>query len=153
MKNELKKILLVEGDPHDVELTLAAMAEHNLANQIVVVNDGAEALDYLYRRNKFQSRREGHPVLILLDLKMPKVNGLEVLKIVKNDPQLKSIPIAMLTSSSEEPDLVECYQHGANAYVVKPVDFQEFMTAVKGLGVFWAAINKPPPGSDLGPYK
>jgi CheY-like chemotaxis protein len=140
----LKKILLVEDDPRDVELTLAALAEHNLANQVMVVRDGAEALDYLYRREKFKNRANGHPVLVLLDMKLPKVNGLEVLKIIKADEQLKIIPVVVLSSSRETPDVVECYRHGVNAYVVKPVDFTEFMKAVKLLGVFWAAINVPP---------
>jgi CheY-like chemotaxis protein len=148
MSNALKKILLVDDDPGDVELTLAGLSEYKLANQVAVVSDGAEALDYLYRRNNHQTRPEGHPIFILLDLKMPRVSGLEVLKILKSDAQLKVIPIVVLTSSREEPDLVKCYQLGVNAYVVKPVDFAEFMNAVTGLGVFWAAINEPPPGSN-----
>jgi CheY-like chemotaxis protein len=147
MKNQLKTILLVEDDPHDVELTLAALAAAKLANPVTVVNDGAEALDYLYRRNKFKTRPEDPPVVVLLDLKMPKVNGLEVLKIVKADASLKIIPVVMLTSSREEPDLIECYKQGVNAYVVKPVDFTEFMDAVRRLGIFWAAINELPAGS------
>ena len=141
----IKKILLVEDDPRDVELTLAALAEHNLANQVAVVRDGAEALDYLYCRGKFKTRAAGHPVLVLLDLKLPKVSGLEVLKIIKADEHLKIIPVVVLSSSRETPDLVECYKLGVNAYVVKPVDFAEFMKAVKQLGVFWAAVNEPPP--------
>jgi CheY-like chemotaxis protein len=141
----LKKILLVEDDPRDVELTLAALEEHNLANKVAVVCDGAEALDYVYRRGKFKTRAGGHPVLVLLDLKLPKVSGLEVLKIIKADEHLKIIPVVVLSSSRETPDLAECYQHGVNAYVVKPVDFAEFMKAVKLLGIFWAAINEPPP--------
>ena len=141
----IKKILLVEDDPRDVELTLAALKEHNLANQVAVVRDGAEALDYLYCREKFKTRANGHPVLVLLDLKLPKVSGLEVLKIIKADEQLKVIPVVVLSSSRETPDVVECYRHGVNAYVVKPVDFAEFMKAVKLLGIFWAAINEPPP--------
>jgi CheY-like chemotaxis protein len=141
----LKSILLVEDDRRDVELTLAALEENNLANQVFVVHDGAEALDYLYRRGPFQTREGGNPVAVLLDLKMPKVNGLEVLKIIKADKNLKMIPIVVLTSSREAPDVIECYQHGVNAYVVKPVDFSEFMKAVKQLGIFWAAVNEPPP--------
>ena len=141
----IKNILLVEDDPRDVELTLAALEEHNLANTVVVVNDGAEALDYLYYRGKFSTRARGHPVVVLLDLKMPKVNGLEVLKTIKADADLKIIPVVALSSSRETPDLIQCYKHGANAYVVKPVDFAEFMKAVKHLGIFWAAINEPPP--------
>lgn len=141
----LKNILLVEDDPRDVELTLAALDEHHLANQIEVVNNGAEALDYLYCRGKFNNRTVGNPILVLLDLKMPKVSGLEVLKTIKADAQLKIIPVVVLSSSRETPDLVQCYQHGVNAYVVKPVDFGEFVNAVKQLGIFWAAVNEPPP--------
>jgi CheY-like chemotaxis protein len=141
----IKNILLVEDDPHDVELTLTALEEHHLANRVMVVCDGTEALDYLYRRGKYKMRGGGDPILVLLDLKMPKVSGLEVLKIIKADEQLKIIPVVMLSSSRETPDLVECYKHGVNAYVVKPVDFSEFMKAVKQLGIFWAAINEPPP--------
>jgi CheY-like chemotaxis protein len=141
----LKNILLVEDDPRDVELTLAALDEHHLANQIEVVNNGAEALDYLFRRGKFNNRASGNPILVLLDLKMPKVSGLEVLKTIKADSQLKIIPVVVLSSSRETPDLVQCYQHGVNAYVVKPVDFGEFVDAVKQLGIFWAAVNEPPP--------
>jgi CheY-like chemotaxis protein len=129
--NELKSILLVEDNPNDVELTLEALAEHNLANEVVVVNDGAEALDYLYRRGKFRMRARGHPAVVLLDLKMPKVDGLEVLQTIKTDEELKTIPVVMLTSSREEKDLVESYKLGVNAYVVKPVDFQQFIDAVK----------------------
>ena len=141
----IKKILMVEDDPRDVELTLAALEEHHLANQVAVVRDGAEALDYLYRRGKFKARAAGLPVLVLLDLKLPKVSGLEVLKIIKADEDLKMIPVVMLSSSREVRDMVGCYKHGVNAYVVKPVDFAEFMKAVKQLGLFWAAINEPPP--------
>ena len=140
----IKKILLVEDDPRDAELTLAALAEHNLANQVMVVHDGAEALDYLFCRGKFKDRANGHPILVLLDLKLPKVNGLEVLKAIKADEQLKILPVVVLSSSRETPDVAECYRHGVNAYVVKPVDFAEFMKAVKLLGIFWAAINEPP---------
>jgi CheY-like chemotaxis protein len=141
----IKHILLVEDDPRDVELTLAALDEHNLANQVAVVHDGEEALDYLYCRGKFIGRANGPPVVVLLDLKMPKVSGLEVLKIIKADAQLSSVPVVVLTSSREEPDLIESYKHGVNAYVVKPVDFSEFSKAVKRVGIFWAAINEPPP--------
>jgi CheY-like chemotaxis protein len=141
----LKNILLVEDDPRDVELTLAALEEHHLANQIEVVNNGAEALDYLYCRGNFTHRLGGNPILVLLDLKMPKVSGLKVLKTIKADAQLKIIPVVVLSSSRETPDLVQCYQHGVNAYVVKPVDFGEFVDAVKHLGIFWAAVNEPPP--------
>ena len=142
-----KKILLVEDDPRDVELTLAALAEHQLANEVMVLRDGAEALDYFFRRGNFLGRAGGEPLAVLLDLKMPRVTGIEVLRAVKADAMLKTIPIIMLTSSREEPDLVQCYQLGVNAYVVKPVDFLDFMDAIKGLGLFWAAINEPPAGS------
>jgi CheY-like chemotaxis protein len=142
---DIKNILLVEDDLRDVELTLAALEEHHLANAVFVVHDGAEALDYLYHREKFLGRSPGNPVLVLLDNKMPKVSGLEVLKTMKADPNLKMIPVVVLTSSRETPDMVEFYQHGVNAYVVKPVDFHEFMAAVRQLGVFWAAVNEPPP--------
>ena len=141
----LKNILLVEDDPRDVELTLAALEEHRLANKVVVVRDGEQALDYLYHRGEFKKRAGGNPILVLLDLKMPKVNGLEVLTIIKDDEQLKTIPVVVLSSSRETPDVAGCYQHGVNAYVVKPVDFAEFMKAVKQLGIFWAAVNEPPP--------
>jgi len=145
----LKKILLVEDDPRDVELTLAALEENHLANRVAVACDGAEALDYLLHRGKFKMRPGGNPVLILLDNKMPKVNGLEVLKIIKADEHLKIIPVVVLTSSRETPDLIEFYKHGVNAYVVKPVDFSEFMEAVKKLGIFWAVVNQPPPGGQI----
>ena len=139
-----KNILLVEDDLRDVDLTLAALEEYNLANKVFVVNDGAEALDYLYRRRKFETRAGGDPLFVLLDNKMPKVSGLEVLKIIKADVHLRIIPVVVLTSSRETPDMVEFYKHGVNAYVVKPVDFNEFMAAVKKLGVFWAAVNEAP---------
>ncbi len=147
MEKPLGRILLVEDDAHDVELTLNALGEYNLANEVVVVRDGAEALDYLYRRGEFRLRAEGNPVVVLLDLKMPKVDGREVLRTVKADDQFRAIPVVMLTSSREESDLVESYKLGANAYVVKPVDFHEFVNAIKQLGVFWAVANEPPPGS------
>ena len=145
---KFKDILLVEDDPRDVELTLAALEENHLANRVAVACDGAEALDYLLHRGKFKMRPGGNPVLILLDNKMPKVNGLEVLKIIKADEHLKIIPVVVLTSSRETPDLIDFYKHGVNAYVVKPVDFAEFMKAVRQLGIFWAAVNEPPP--DIG---
>jgi CheY-like chemotaxis protein len=145
--NELRSILLAEDNPNDVELTLAAFSEHNLANQVFVVSDGEEALDYLYRRGRFKQRVTGNPAVVLLDLKMPKVDGLEVLHAIKQDENLKNIPVVMLTSSREEPDLVRSYQLGVNAYVVKPVEFQSFMDAVKQIGAFWALYNEPPPGS------
>jgi CheY-like chemotaxis protein len=141
----IKNILLVEDDPADVQLTLSALEDNHLANRVAVVENGEEALDYLYRRGKFKMRSGGNPVVILLDNKMPKVNGLEVLKIIKADEHLKIIPVVVLTSSRETPDLVEFYKYGVNAYVVKPVDFSEFMQAIKNLGIFWAAINEPSP--------
>lgn len=141
------KILLVEDDSNDVELTLSALAENHLANEVFVVNDGEEALDYLYYQGSYESREEGNPALMLLDLKLPKVDGMEVLRRVKTDPALKMIPVVMLTSSREEQDLVRSYDLGTNGYVVKPVDFQSFVKAVSGLGLFWAIINHPPPGS------
>lgn len=143
--NPIHSILLAEDSSSDVELTLAAFAEHKLANKIEVVDDGAEALDYLYCRGKFKQRTTGNPALLLLDLKMPKVDGLEVLRQIKQDAKLKSIPVVMLTSSREEPDLQRSYQLGVNAYVVKPVEFQSFVDAVKQIGAFWVLYNEPPP--------
>jgi CheY-like chemotaxis protein len=143
----LGRILMVEDDPKDVELTMTALEGYNLANEVVVTRDGEEALDYLYRRGKYNTRSSDHPAVILLDLKLPKVDGLEVLRQVKSDETLKIIPVVVLTSSHEEKDLVSSYQLGVNAYVVKPVDFHEFVNAIKELGVFWAIINAAPPGS------
>lgn len=145
--NTLGRILIVEDDPRDVELTLTALDEYNLANTVVVTRDGQEALDYLYRRGQFHARSDGNPAVMLLDLKLPKVDGLEVLKQVRSDERLKMIPVVVLTSSHEEKDMMRSYKLGVNAYVVKPVDFHEFVNAVKELGVFWAVINEPPPGS------
>jgi CheY-like chemotaxis protein len=142
-----KRILLVEDDPQDVELTLTALGEYNLANEIVVARDGVEALDYLYRRGTFAQRPEGNPVVILLDLKMPRVGGIQVLRQLKADGQLRLIPVVVLTSSGESRDLEACYRLGVNAYVVKPVRFVEFVEAVKQIGVFWLLTNEPPPGS------
>jgi CheY-like chemotaxis protein len=142
---ELKRILLAEDNANDVELTLAALRENHVINEIIVVRDGAEALDYLHRRNAYAARVGDNPALILLDLKMPKVDGIEVLRQVKSDPALKMIPVVVLTSSREEQDLVRSYDLGVNAYVVKPVDFHEFMEAVKLLGGFWAVVNETPP--------
>jgi DNA-binding response OmpR family regulator len=143
----LGRILLVEDDPKDVELTLTALDEYKLANEVVVAHDGEEALDYLYYRGKFEARSNDNPAVLLLDLKLPKVDGLEVLQQMKSDAKLKMIPVVVLTSSHEEKDMVTSYKLGVNAYVVKPVDFHEFVNAVKELGVFWALINEPPPGS------
>jgi CheY-like chemotaxis protein len=141
------RILLVEDDPRDIELTLTALEEYNLTNEVVVASDGAEALDYLYCRGKFKSRSSENPSVLLLDLKLPKVDGMEVLQQVKSDEKLKMIPVVVLTSSREERDKISSYKLGVNAYVVKPVDFHEFVNAIKELGVFWAIINEPPPGS------
>src|ERR1700741_1854240 len=143
----LGRILLVEDDPKDVELTLTALEEYHLANEVVVARDGEEALDYLYRRGSFATRSNDNPAVLLLDLKLPKVDGLEVLQQIKSDEHLKIIPVVVLTSSHEEKDMMRSYKLGVNAYVVKPVDFHEFVNAVKELGVFWAVINEPPPGS------
>src|SRR6202158_5542865 len=143
----LGRILLVEDDPKDVELTLTALDEYNLANEVVVARDGEEALDYLYYRGNFTMRSNESPAVLLLDLKLPKVDGLEVLKQIKSDDKLKMIPVVVLTSSHEERDMVASYKLGVNAYVVKPVDFHEFVNAIKELGVFWAVINQPPTGS------
>ena len=144
---ELKPILLVEDSPNDIELTLAALEENRLANEVVVVRDGAEALDYLHCRGVFKLRAKGNPAVVLLDLKLPKVDGLEVLRQLKADPNLKAVPVVMLTSSREEPDLTRSYSLGVNAYVVKPVEFGQFVESIKELGLFWAVINEPPPGS------
>ena len=143
----LKRILLVEDNPKDAELTLVALDEYHLANEVLHLRDGAQALDFLYRRGEFAGRSNGQPALVLLDLKMPKVDGLEVLRQMKSDPELKKIPVVIMTSSREEQDLVNSYELGVNAYVVKPVKFQEFIEAVKQVGAFWAVLNEPPPGS------
>jgi two-component system response regulator len=141
-----KRILLVDDSPQDTELTLDSLELHQLAGEVDAVRDGAEALDYLYRRGTFAPRAEGNPNLLLLDLKMPRVNGIEVLRQIRSDPKLKLIPVVIMTSSREEHDLTKCYQLGANAYVVKPVNFQAFVNAVKQVGGFWARTNQPPPG-------
>jgi len=141
------RILIVEDDPNDLELTLTALADYNLANEVVVARDGQQALDYLYCRAEFSERPPGNPAVMLLDLKLPKVGGLEVLQKVKSEERLKLIPVVVLTSSHEEKDMMRSYSLGVNAYVVKPVDFHQFVNAVKELGVFWAVINEPPPGS------
>jgi len=145
--NELGRILIVEDDLKDVELTLTALEEYNLANEVVVTRDGEEALDYLYCRGNFKMRAGDNPAVLLLDLKLPKVDGLEVLQQIKSDEKLRMIPVVVLTSSREEKDMVASYKLGVNAYVVKPVDFHEFVNAIKELGIFWAVINEPPPGS------
>ncbi|MBI5303973.1 MAG: response regulator [Chloroflexi bacterium] len=143
----LRRILLVEDDPKDIELMLNALGEYNLANEVVVARDGVEALNYLYRREIFAQRPEGKPAVILLDLKMPKLDGIQVLRQLKSDEQMRSVPVVILTSSRTARDLDDCYQLGVNAYVVKPVRFTEFVLAVKAIGVFWVLINEPPPGS------
>jgi CheY-like chemotaxis protein len=143
----IRRILLAEDNEQDVELTLTALEEYHLGNKVDVVHDGAEALDYLFRRGAFAERPEESPVVVLLDLKMPKVDGLDVLRQMKTDPGLRNIPVVMLTSSREESDLVASYKLGVNAYVVKPVDFQQFIQSVKRLGFFWVLVNEPPPAS------
>jgi CheY-like chemotaxis protein len=143
---EVKRILLAEDNANDVELTMTALRDNHVVNEVTVVRDGAEALDYLFKRNAYAHRTGGNPAVLLLDLKMPKVDGIEVLRQVKGDPQLRTIPVVVLTSSREEQDLVRTYDLGVNAYVVKPVDFLEFVDAVKLLGGFWAVVNEPPPG-------
>ncbi|CAN5158051.1 response regulator [soil metagenome] len=143
----LKPILLVEDDKRDLELTLIALERSQLANEVVVLRDGAEALDYLFREGPHAARAEGNPAVVLLDLKLPKVTGLEVLEAVRAEATLRSIPIVMLTSSQEEADVLKSYELGVNAYVVKPVAFDHFVSAIADLGVFWAVLNEPPPGS------
>ena len=147
MTAKVRRILLVEDSKHDVELTLVALEECHLANQVDVAGDGAEALDYLYRRGAYSNRPEELPVVVLLDLKMPKVDGIEVLRTMKSDPALKRIPVVMLTSSREERDLIRSYELGVNGYVVKPVDFQQFIESIKQLGCFWAIVNEPFPAA------
>jgi CheY-like chemotaxis protein len=142
---DLRPILLVEDNPKDIELTLAALAKCQLANDIVVTRDGADALDYIYMRNAHAQRGPGDPAVVLLDLKLPKIDGLEVLEHIKRDPQRRQIPVVMLTSSREESDLVKSYELGVNAFVVKPVDFNAFFEAIQDLGMFWAVLNEPPP--------
>lgn len=145
MMSDLRRILLVEDNPNDVELTIEALKEHNLANAVDLARDGEEALDYLHRRGPFSSRPDKPPVVILLDLKLPKINGLEVLKEIKSDNLLRVIPVIVLTSSRQESDLAESYKLGVNSYVVKPVNYHDFIDAVRTLGMFWALINEPPP--------
>jgi CheY-like chemotaxis protein len=145
MNTEIKTILLVDDSRNDIELAIAALTEKNLANDIVVAEDGVEALDFLYKRGKFAGFQKGYPAVILLDIKMPRMNGIEVLKHIRSDPEFMLIPVIMVTSSCEEKDLVESYKLGANSYVVKPVDIVQFIDAIKVLGQYWAVINQPPP--------
>lgn len=149
---EFNRILLAEDNENDIELTLEALSEHNLVNEVDTVRDGEEALDYLYKRKQYEHRQSDNPAVILLDLKMPKIDGLEVLRQIKSDNNLKTIPVVMVTSSREESDLIKSYNLGVNAYVVKPVDFHEFINAVKQLGAFWAIVNEPPPGTAVKIY-
>ena len=142
---DLRPILLVEDSPKDLELTLAALKKCQLANDIVIARDGEEAIDYLSSSGKHAGRAEGHPAVVLLDLKLPKIDGLEVLERIKGDASLRHIPVVMLTSSREEQDLVRSYEIGVNAFVVKPVEFTKFFQAIEDLGVFWAILNEPPP--------
>lgn len=141
---KLKTLMLAEDNPMDVELTLEALGENNLANQVVVVEDGVEAMEYLTCQGKYADRTDGNPGVILLDIKMPRMNGIEVLEAIRRNEKLRSIPVVMLTSSREEPDLIKCYELGVNAYVVKPVAFNDFMDAVKNIGIFWAMLNEMP---------
>lgn len=149
----LKPILLVEDNPKDLELTLIALGKSQLANEVIAVRDGVEAMDYLCHRNDYENRPKGNPAVILLDLKLPKMDGLQVLEHIKNEQDLRSIPVVMLTSSKEEKDLVRSYSLGVNAFVVKPVGFREFLEAIQDLGVFWAVVNEPPPGSAKPKFK
>jgi CheY-like chemotaxis protein len=149
MMVEIRKILFAEDNPRDVELTLEALGDHNLANNVIVVRDGVEAMDYLRCDGKYKQRTTGNPAVLLLDIKMPRMDGIEVLRAIRSDDKLKTLPVVMLTSSREEQDLIKSYALGVNAYVVKPVDFKEFIEAVKQVGVFWAVINEVPPLSKI----
>lgn len=141
---DMKTILLAEDNPRDVELTIEALSEYQLANHVTVVNDGVEVLEYLRCEGQYKDRKKGLPAVLLLDIKMPRMDGIEVLEAIRSDDRLKMLPVVMLTSSCEEPDLKRCYALGVNAYVVKPVNFKDFLDAVKHLGVFWALLNKRP---------
>lgn len=143
--NSIQNILLVDDSPRDTEMAVHALESCSLANEVTTLRDGSEALDYLYCRGDYAQRPPGNPAVILLDLKMPRVDGLEVLRQIKTDPDLRFIPVVMMTSSREEKDIVACYQLGSNAYVVKPVNFHEFVEAVRRVGAFWGVINDPPP--------
>jgi CheY-like chemotaxis protein len=147
MMVEIRTILFAEDNPKDVELTLEALGDHNLANNVIVVRDGVETLEYLRREGKYSQRKPGNPAVLLLDIKMPRMDGIEVLKAIRSDKTLHPLPVVMLTSSREEQDVIKSYELGVNAYVVKPVDFKEFIEAVKQVGVFWAVINEIPSGN------
>ncbi|MDY0953889.1 MAG: response regulator [Stenotrophomonas rhizophila] len=146
---DLRPILLVEDNPKDAELTMAALARCQLLNDVTHVRDGVEALEYLRCEGRYTGAMHGGPVVVLLDLKLPKLNGLEVLKEIRTDAALSSTPVVMLTSSREEQDLIRSYELGVNAFVVKPVDFKEFLEAIQGLGMFWGITNQPPPHGTL----
>ncbi len=148
--NSLRPILLVDDSLLDIELTISALKRNHVVNEVVVARHGGEALDFLYRRGEYQNRAMVNPVVVFLDLKMPKVDGLEVLRQLKSDPALKMLPVVMLTSSREESDLIKSYQLGTNAYIVKPVGFEQFTEAIRELGIFWAVLNEPPPDSSGG---
>jgi CheY-like chemotaxis protein len=143
---EIRTILFAEDNPRDTELTLEALADHNLANNVIVVRDGVETMDYLQREGKYKQRKPGNPAVLLLDIKMPRMDGIEVLRAIRSNNEFKMLPVVMLTSSREEQDLIKSYELGANAYVVKPVDFKEFIEAVRQVGIFWAVINEVPSG-------
>lgn len=145
--NKLKTILLAEDNPHDLELTIEALADHKIANEVIAVSDGVEAMEYLNCEGKYKNRKTGNPAVLMLDIKMPRMDGIEVLEKIRKNEKLKNLPVVMLTSSREEPDLLKCYNLGVNAYVVKPVDFKDFIDAVKHIGIFWAIINEQPPTS------
>jgi len=143
--SEIKPILFAEDSLSDAELTLEALADNNLANRVIHVNDGVEAMDFLHCKGKYSTRKPCNPAVAILDIKMPRMDGIEVLRAIRSDPKLKMIPVVMLTSSREEQDLIRSYELGINAYVVKPVNFTEFLAAVKTLGGFWAVLNELPP--------
>lgn len=145
MQNGTKIILLVEDNPDDEVLTLRAFAKNNISNRIVVVRDGAEALDWLFKRERYKDRTEPDPQLVLLDLKLPKVDGLEVLRQIREDARTKLLPVVILTSSKEESDLLRGYELRANSYIRKPVDFTRFVDSVRELGMYWLVLNEPPP--------
>ena len=144
---ELKTILLAEDNPQDVELTIEALTEHKIANNVVAARDGVEAMEYLNYEGQFKNRKKGNPAVLLLDIKMPRMDGIEVLQEIRKNEKLKNLPVVMLTSSREEPDLIKCYELGVNAYVVKPVVFKDFLEAVKHIGIFWAILNEQPPST------